>query len=146
MIVGIATAFAVSAAAQSIQDADLRAGRVRTELPPGVGVANHPLNLTYTQPEPQGCLWNAQDAFSGCPGRAGLPNLPNGAPVWAGTLEGREACGGLGDVERLCRVAKLFFELLALGDVGDGADEMRGVAFGIFQYLAAVRQPAHRPV
>jgi hypothetical protein len=94
MIAGTATAFAMAAGAQSIQDADLRAGRVRTELPPGVGVANHPLNLTYTQPEPQGCLWNAQDAFSGCPGRAGLPNLPNGAPVWAGTLEGREACGG----------------------------------------------------
>jgi len=52
-----------------------------------------------------------------------------GADAAVGTeveVEGREAGGGLGDVERLCRMPKLFLELLALGDVGDGADEVRG--------------------
>ncbi len=85
---------ATSAITQSIQDADLIAGRARSELPPGVGVSSAPLNLMLNQPGPQGCLWDAQVAFSGCPGRAGLPDLPSSWPVWLGTLQSREACGG----------------------------------------------------
>ncbi len=83
-----------AAAAQSIHDAGIIEARARTELEPGVGSASLPLELSYTQAGAEGCLWNAQDSFSGCPGRAGLPALPGGAPVWAGTLQGREACGG----------------------------------------------------
>ena len=82
------------AAAQSIHDAGVVEARVRTEFEPGVGTANQPLRLTYTQPGAEGCLLGAQGTFTGCPGRAGLPNLPGGAPVWGGTLQVREACGG----------------------------------------------------
>ena len=84
----------ITAMAQSIQDADLVAARARSELPSGVGVSGRWLSLTLNQAGPEGCLWPAQDAFSGCPGRAGLPNLPNGWPVWLGTLQSRDACGG----------------------------------------------------
>lgn len=90
----LAQTLAGAAAAQSIRDADLVQGRARSEFQPGVGVPGNPLNLTFTQPGPQGCLWDAQGAFSGCPGRAGLPDFPNGWPVWLGTLQSREACGG----------------------------------------------------
>jgi hypothetical protein len=83
-----------SAGAQSIDDAGIRAARVRSDYAPGVGTAAQPLSLTYTQPTAEGCLFDAQSSFAACPGRAGLPNLPNGQPVWAGGLETREACGG----------------------------------------------------
>lgn len=82
------------AAAQSIGDADFRAARARTEYAPGAGTAANPLNLTYTQPTAEGCLFPADTSFAACPGRAGLPNLPNGQPVWSGGIETREACGG----------------------------------------------------
>jgi hypothetical protein len=83
-----------SLAAQSINDADIRAARVRTDYAPGAGTAAHPLNLTFTQAGPEGCLFSAASSFAACPGRAGLPNLPSGWPVWQGGLETREACGG----------------------------------------------------
>ena len=82
------------AGAQSIDDAGIRAARVRSDFAPGIGTAASPLSLTYTQPTAEGCLYPASSSFAACPGRAGLPNLPNGQPVWAGGLETREACGG----------------------------------------------------
>jgi len=91
LLVSIACA---CASAQSIDDADIRAARARSDFAPGVGTAAHPLRLTYTQPTAEGCLFPAQSSFAACPGRAGLPNLPNGQPVWAGGVEVREACGG----------------------------------------------------
>jgi len=87
-------ACAASAGAQSIDDAGIRAARVRSDFAAGVGTAAAPLSLTYTQSGPEGCLFPATSSFAACPGRAGLPNLPNGQPVWAGGLETREACGG----------------------------------------------------
>jgi len=83
-----------TAGAQSIDDAGIRAARIRSDFPAGVGTAAAPLSLDYTLPTPEGCLFNAADSFAACPGRAGLPNLPNGQPVWAGGLQTREACGG----------------------------------------------------
>ncbi|HEX5124455.1 MAG TPA: hypothetical protein VFV97_14525 [Rhodanobacteraceae bacterium] len=83
-----------AAGAQSIDDAGIRAARLRGDLPAGLGTAATPLTLTYAQPTAEGCLFDATDSFAACPGRAGLPNLPNGVPVWAGGLEQREACGG----------------------------------------------------
>lgn len=82
------------AGAQSMDDAGIRAARVRSEFAAGVGTATTPLTLTYAQPTSEGCLFNASSSFAACPGRAGLPNLPNGQPVWAGGVETREACGG----------------------------------------------------
>jgi hypothetical protein len=87
-------ACASAAGAQSIDDGGIRAGRVRSDFAPGVGTAASPLSLTYTQPTAEGCLFSAASSFAACPGRAGLPNLPNGQPVWAGGLQTREACGG----------------------------------------------------
>ncbi len=80
--------------AQSITDAGIRDARVRSDYPPGIGTAAHPLSLTYAGATPEGCLFSAASSFAACPGRAGLPNLPNGQPVWAGGLQTREACGG----------------------------------------------------
>ena len=87
----VVASFCGVASAQSIDDAGIRAGRVRSDLPSGVGTATSPLSLTYTQPAPEGCLFSASSSFAACPGRAGLPNLPNGQPVWAGGLQTREA-------------------------------------------------------
>jgi hypothetical protein len=83
-----------AASAQSIDDAGIRAGRVRSDFPAGVGTATSPLSLNYTLPTPEGCLYSADSSFAACAGRAGLPNLPDGQPVWAGGLQTREACGG----------------------------------------------------
>jgi hypothetical protein len=96
MRAALAGAFVLAGAAQAqaIRDANIVEGRARSEFEPGVGVAGHTLSLTFTQPQPEGCLWSAASSFSACPGRAGLPNLPNGSPVWAGGLQVREACGG----------------------------------------------------
>jgi hypothetical protein len=80
--------------AQSIDYAGIRSARVRCDLAAGLGTAATPLSLTYTQPTAEGCLFGAASSFAGCPGRAGLANLPNGQPVWAGGLQTREACGG----------------------------------------------------
>ena len=78
-----------TARAQSIDDAGIHAARVRSDFPAGVGTAASPLNLNYTLPTPEGCLFDAADSFAACAGRAGLPNLPNGQPVWAGGPFGR---------------------------------------------------------
>jgi len=91
---GALLALCGAASAQSIGDAGIHTARVRSDYPAGVGTAASPLTLTYTQAGPEGCLFSASSSFAACPGRAGLPNLPNGAPVWAGGLEVREACGG----------------------------------------------------
>lgn len=82
-----------AAAAQSINDAGIRAARARSDYAAGIGTSARPLSLAYTQAGPEGCLFAASDSFAACPGRAGLPNLPNGNPVWFGGLETREACG-----------------------------------------------------
>lgn len=50
--------------------------------------------VTDNLPGNEGCQFDAVTAFSGCPGRAGLPNLPNGQPTWGGTLQRFEACNG----------------------------------------------------
>ena len=93
----LATLFATYAAnstSQSIRDADIKAGRVRSDLPAGVGTGSHYLQLDYIEGGAEGCLWDSTGAFSGCPGRAGLPDRPGGVPVWAGTLQRSAACGG----------------------------------------------------
>jgi len=82
------------AGAQSIRDANIVAGRVRSDLPAGSGTATQWLSLGYLQSGAEGCLWNSADSFSGCPGRAGLPDRPGGIPVWGGTLQRFTACGG----------------------------------------------------
>ena len=82
------------AAAQSIRDANIVAGRLRSDLPAGTGTTSQWLGLDYIQDSAEGCLWNSADSFSGCPGRAGLPDRPGGVPVWAGTLQRAAACGG----------------------------------------------------
>ena len=87
-------ALAGAASAQSIDDAGIRAARIRSDFAAGVGTSAAPLTLTYDRPTPEGCLFSAADSFAGCAGRAGLPNLPNGQPVWAGGVQTREACGG----------------------------------------------------
>jgi len=92
---GLAGALMPAAAmAQSIWDAGLLDGAARTEYRPGFGTAAMPVELRYDQAGAEGCLWNAADSFTGCPGRAGLAPRPNGQPVWNGTLQWREACGG----------------------------------------------------
>ncbi len=83
-----------SLAAQSIRDANIVAGRVRSDLPAGRGTLTAPLQLDYVEAGAEGCLWNASESFAGCPGRAGLPDRPGGVPVWAGTLQRSVACGG----------------------------------------------------
>ena len=82
------------AGAQSIRDANIVAGRVRSDLPADSGTATQWLSLDYLQGGAEGCLWNSADSFSGCPGRAGAPDRPGGIPVWAGTLQRFAACGG----------------------------------------------------
>lgn len=94
LLAALAACLGGAATAQSIDDAGIRAGRVRSDFPAGVGTAASPLGLNFTLPTPEGCLFDAASSFAACPGRAGLPNLPNGQPVWAGALETREACGG----------------------------------------------------
>lgn len=72
-------------------------GSARTEYPVGKGTGTDYLNLNYRDnmlTGAEGCQFDAIDSFSGCPGRAGLDNLPNGKPVWAGTLQRAEACSG----------------------------------------------------
>jgi hypothetical protein len=94
LLAAYAACAGTAATAQSIDDAGIRAGRVRSDLPAGVGTAASPLSLTYTQAGAEGCLYDAADSFAACAGRAGLPDLPGGRPVWNGGLETREACGG----------------------------------------------------
>lgn len=94
LLVVQAGCFIAAAGAQSIDDAGIHAAHVRSDYAAGVGTAASPLSLTYTQPTPEGCLFSAASSFAACAGRAGLPNLPNGQPVWAGGVQTREACGG----------------------------------------------------
>lgn len=82
------------AVAQSIHDANIVAGRVRSDLPAGSGTASQWLGLDYLQGGAEGCLWDSAGSFSGCPGRAGLPDRRGGIPVWAGTLQRSAGCGG----------------------------------------------------
>jgi hypothetical protein len=58
-------------------------------------------------------------------------------------VEGGEPGRGLRHVQRLGGAAQLLFQLLALGDVADGADGAGGTAFRVVQHLPAVREPAH---
>ncbi len=57
-------------------------------------------------------------------------------------VEGRDAGGALGDVQRLGGVAQLLFQLLARSDVADGADHTGRAVFGIVHDLTAAGQPA----
>lgn len=43
-------------------------------------------------PGDEGCLFDEEDSFAGCPGRAGLSDGIDGKPVWQGTLQFHEAC------------------------------------------------------
>jgi len=85
---------AIPAQAQSIRDANIAAGRIRSDLPAGVGVTGHWLEIAYGQPGAEGCLWDSAASFSACPARAGWPDRPDGTPVWAGGQQRSEACGG----------------------------------------------------
>jgi hypothetical protein len=67
--------------------------KARTEYASGVGSTSN-LGLYYPGPGPQGCLWDAYQNLFGCPGRANLPNLPGGNPVWSGTIQNVIACRG----------------------------------------------------
>ncbi len=58
-------------------------------------------------------------------------------------IEGRQAGGGLRNVERLGGVAQPLLELLALRDIDDRADGADGPAVGILHHLGAAGQPAH---
>lgn len=68
-------------------------GSIRTEYPQGFATGGNRASLWYKFNDPyfsnEGCKWDSEDPgnFSGCPGLA-FGNL------WAGTLQGREACGG----------------------------------------------------
>jgi hypothetical protein len=77
-------------------DENFTQGKIRTEFAPNKGTAANPLAITFNGMFPgiEGCQFNAADAFSGCPARAGLPTLPNNNPVWLGTLQQEEACNG----------------------------------------------------
>jgi hypothetical protein len=68
-------------------------GKARTEYASGVGSTSN-LTLYYPGPGPQGCLFDANNNIFGCPGRANVPNLPNGNPVWLGNLQKVSACRG----------------------------------------------------
>lgn len=87
-------AFGAAAHAQSIRDANVAAGRIRSDLPAGVGVGDHWLEIAYGQAGAEGCLWDSAASFSACPGRAGWPDRPDGTPVWAGVQQRSVACGG----------------------------------------------------
>src|SRR5271168_810971 len=58
-------------------------------------------------------------------------------------IKSGDAGRGLRDVERFGGMAQPVFQLLALGDVGDGADRPGVVPFGAEQYLSAPREPAY---
>lgn len=78
-------------------DTFLLNGNSRTEYPVGKGAGTDFLTLDYQTdnlPGMEGCQFDAETAFSGCPGRAGLGPLPSGNEVWGGTLQRLEACGG----------------------------------------------------
>lgn len=75
----------------------LTLGNSRTEYTIGKGTGLDYLALDYATdnlPGDEGCQFDAVTAFSGSPGRAGLPNLPNGQPTWGGTLQRFDACNG----------------------------------------------------
>ena len=72
-------------------------GSARTEYPIGKGTGSDYLDLRFNDndlPGIEGCQFNAADAFTGCPGRAGLEDLPSGIPAWLGTVQHEEACSG----------------------------------------------------
>ena len=77
-----------------------------------------------------------------------LVEIVGGDPALVAEVQvhGGDAGDGLRHVERVGGVAQRLFELLALGDVGDGADDARGVVFGVAQQLAAAGEPAHAAV
>jgi hypothetical protein len=68
-------------------------GAVRTEYADGKGTSLSPLQLSYTSPTKEGCVWEAADPnnFWGCPGRAPFPgSIPT---PWLGLAQNRDACG-----------------------------------------------------
>ena len=85
-----------SVLAEGFWDDNFTAGKIRTEYATNKGTAANPLAITFSASLPgiEGCQFNAADAFSACPGRAGLPNLPNNVPVWRGGLQRDLACNG----------------------------------------------------
>ena len=68
------------------------------------------------------------------------------APAVEVQVHGRDARRALRDVERLGFLAERGLEVLALGDVGDRADEPHRHALGIVRDLTARREPADAPV
>lgn len=83
-----------SAYALGLWDEGMLEGRVQTEFPQGLGRPEWPLVLNYNQEGKEGCKFDAEQSFSGCPGRAGLPVGNHGMEVWLGTLHWNEACAG----------------------------------------------------
>jgi hypothetical protein len=81
-----------------LHDPGMVQGKLRTEYPDGLGAGGNWLTLWYVGnglPGAEGCLFDAQAAPAfGCPGRAGLPPLPNGNPVWKGAIQFYDACNG----------------------------------------------------
>jgi hypothetical protein len=77
-----------------------------------------------------------------------LVKVTGGDPALAAEIQvhGGHASHALGDVQGFRAVAQGVFELLALGDVGDGADRTRGEAFGVIKDLATAGQPAQPAV
>jgi|GEM_PF-6827233 len=72
----------------------------RTEYPSGVGATSN-LELSYTGPGAEGCLFDANNNYFGCPGVSpdGRPPRADGLPLWYGGLEVEPACRG--DVTRI---------------------------------------------
>jgi hypothetical protein len=80
--------------AKGIWDNGMKVGNSRTEYEPDLGTPDNPLTLRYDREGTEGCKFDSEVSFSGCPGRAGLANNTRGLEVWQGTLNWHEACGG----------------------------------------------------
>lgn len=99
------TALSFSVSADGLSDPLVTQGKLRTEYASGLGTNGNWPTLWYVNnglPGAEGCQFDAVDAFSGCPGRAGLPLIFKDGTwqdVWAGTLQGIEACNG--DTQRI---------------------------------------------
>jgi len=81
--------------AHGIWDNGMKSGNSRTEYESDLGTQDNPLTLRYDREGVEGCKFNSEDSFSGCPGRAGLAANRLGREVWQGTLNWHEACGGV---------------------------------------------------
>jgi hypothetical protein len=93
-LAAICVAGSGNALAQAFWDNDITNGHVRTEYVPALGTPGYPMTLRYDEESAEGCKFDSADSFSGCPGRAGLPQNARAREVWLGALQWNEACGG----------------------------------------------------